>query len=150
MERDDLHGSLSTVDGIAAWVESLGEVMTLRPQPGDGSPEVAWGDLFFYYAPEGAIPPGQPFATIVTKDYPDEPAAGLGGDVFRVNIDAGRRDQDLSGDHTEHDVVHPHPVYGSLGWVGIVSPAGQSSAEMKTLLTNAHAAARRRWNRRHS
>lgn len=78
MQRDDLQGSLSTVEEVAVWVESLGEVMTLRPKPGDGSPEVAWGDLFFYYAPDGALPPGQPFATIVTKDYPDEPAAGLG------------------------------------------------------------------------
>lgn len=95
VEPEDLQGSSLTVDEVTAWVESLGEVVTLRPQPGGGSEKVAWGYALFYYAPDGALPLSHPFATIVTKDYPDEPAAGLGGDVFRVNIDAGRRNQDL-------------------------------------------------------
>lgn len=57
-----------TIDEISAYVESLGGVLTMRPAPGDGTPEVAWGDLFFYYAPDGVVPNGQPFATVVTKD----------------------------------------------------------------------------------
>lgn len=108
------------------------------------------GDLFFYYAPDGVVPAGQPFATVVTKDYPDDPGAGLGDGVFRVNIDAGRRDQDLSGDLTRPDRVLPHPVYGSLGWVGIIQPAERTAEELKDLLTTAHADAARRWGRRHS
>jgi len=67
-----------TIDEISDFVQSLGDVLTVSPQEGDGTPEMAWGDRFFYYAPDGAVPPGQPFATIVTKEYPGEPPAGLG------------------------------------------------------------------------
>src|SRR5271155_2470275 len=37
----------------------------------DGSPEIAWGDTFFFYAPSQEIPAERkfPFATIVTKDF---------------------------------------------------------------------------------
>lgn len=49
--------------------------------------------MFLYYAPDGVVPNGQPFATVVTKDYPGEPSSDLGPGVFRVNIDARRRGQ---------------------------------------------------------
>ncbi len=70
-----------TLEEIRADVESLDGVLTLHPAPGDGTPEVAWGDLFFYYAPDGVVPSAQPFATVVTKDYPGEPSSGLGAGV---------------------------------------------------------------------
>src|SRR3712207_7250569 len=112
--------------------------MTLAPRPGDGSPEISWGDLFFYYAPDGVIPRGQPFATIVTKDYPDDRGSRLDRPgAFRRNISAGREeflrwtgrepgesatnDIDLS----TSDVVIPHPVYGDPGWLAIVNPGPQ-------------------------
>jgi hypothetical protein len=36
-----------------------------------GAPEVAWGDSFFFYDPDGDAPTDRrmPFATIVTNDY---------------------------------------------------------------------------------
>ncbi|UOQ87696.1 DUF6194 family protein [Agromyces endophyticus] len=137
-----------SIDEITEYVESLGDVLTLRPQPGDGTPEIAWGDRFFYFAPDGVVPPGQPFATIVTKDYPDEPPAGLGDGVFRVNIDAGRRGQEQVDDPTRRDVVAPHPAYGHLGWVAVVEPGERTADELHDLLRDAHAAAKRRWERR--
>ncbi len=79
-----------TIEEISAYVESMGCVLTMRPAPGDGTPEVAWGDLFFYYAPDGVVPNGQPFATAVTKDYPGEPYSALAPGEFRVNVDTGR------------------------------------------------------------
>lgn len=138
-----------TIERISSFVDSLGGVLTLRPGPGDGSPEVAWGDLFFYYAPDGVMPNGQPFATVVTKDYPGEPPSGLGSGVFRVNIDAGRRGQAECEDPTSRDQVLPHPVYGGQGWVCIVQPGARTAEEMHTLLRDAHSAAKRRWTRRH-
>lgn len=139
-----------TIAEITDFVRSLGGVLVLSPGPGDGSPEVAWGDRFFYYAPDGVVPNGQPFATVVTKDYPGEPAAGLGEGVFRVNVDAGRRDQGEVDDPSVRDRVLPHPVYGQLGWVAVVQPGEGASAELTDLLREAHAAARRRWDRRHA
>ena len=41
------------MDEVIAFIESLGGVLTLRPRPGDGSPEISWGDAFCYYAPDG-------------------------------------------------------------------------------------------------
>jgi hypothetical protein len=138
-----------TIDEISDFVQSLGDVLTLSPVEGDGTPEIAWGDRFFYYAPDGVVPPGQPFATIVTKDYPGEPPAGLDDGVFRVNIDAGRRDQPLVEDPSLRDTVMPHPVYGHLGWVCVVQPGERTTSVLPDLLREAHDAAKRRWARRH-
>ncbi|WP_151523919.1 DUF6194 family protein [Serinicoccus kebangsaanensis] len=134
---------------ISQFVQGLDGVLTLRPQPGDGSPELAWGDEFFYYAPDGILPPGQPFATIVTKDYPGEPPSGLGRGVVRVNVDAGRRGQDPPADPTRRDVLIAHPVYAAHGWVSVVAPGPATADELRTLLRDAHRAAARRWHRRH-
>ena len=79
------------MDEVIEHVESLGGVLTLRPQPGDGFPEIAWGDAFLYYAPDGVVPRTQPFATVVTKDHPGDEASRLDRPgVFRVNVAAGR------------------------------------------------------------
>ena len=134
---------------ISDFVQSLGDVLTVSPVEGDGTPEIAWGDLFFYYAPDGVVPPGQPFATIVTKDYPGEPPAGLGDGAFRVNIDAGRRDEVPVEDPALRDTVMPHPVYGHLGWVCVVEPGEGATPLLHDLLSQAHDAAKRRWARRH-
>lgn len=122
----------------------------MRPAPGDGTPEVAWGDVFLYYAPDGVVPNGQPFATAVTKDYPGEPSSDLGPEDFRVNIDAGRRGQLEPEDPARRDHVMAHPIYGHLGWVCVVQPGPKASAELHSLLREAHAAARLRWQRRHT
>jgi hypothetical protein len=45
-----------TIDDILALVKSLDGTLAFTPTPEDGSPEVAWGDTFFYYAPDGKIP----------------------------------------------------------------------------------------------
>ena len=81
-----------TIDEIISFVEGLDGVLTLRPGPGDGSPEIAWGDMFFYYAPNEVVPQNtQPFATIVTKDYPGDDKSELDRPgAFRVNVAAGK------------------------------------------------------------
>jgi Family of unknown function (DUF6194) len=81
-----------SIDEITGYVGGLGDVLVLRPRPGDGSPEISWGDTFFYYAPDGAVPKaGQPFATIVTKDYPGDEGSRLSRPgAFRLNIAAGQ------------------------------------------------------------
>lgn len=144
-----------TIEELTAKIESMGGVLISRPGPGDGSPEIAWGDSFFYYAPDGVVPPGQPFATIVTKDYPGEPSSGLDDGVFRVNVDAGRAPaQSDAGDGapeaTVRDVVIPHPAYAAYGWVSVVAPGPRTHTELRALLTEAHARAKRSWERRQS
>lgn len=150
------------IDEIVTYIESLGGVLTLQPGPGDGTPEIAWGDKFFYYAPDGKVPTTvQPFATLVTKDYPDDALSRLHRpDTFRLNIQAGRDDflehtghtpkeiPDHPTDPSTPDTLLPHPVYGSAAWLAVVNPGPRTEAPTRALLRTAHNRARTRYERR--
>lgn len=135
-------------------------ILVLRPGPGDGTPEIAWGDVFFYYSPDGEIPPGQPFATVITKDYPYEPAWQRGGNSIRVNIHVGARaftellgyapGEGSGAEPTAVDVVMPHPAHGELGWISVVDPGERTTAIVAEQLQAAYRAARSRRERRQS
>ncbi|QFG21522.1 DUF6194 family protein [Actinomadura sp. WMMB 499] len=151
-----------SIDEIIAYVEGFEGVLALKPGPGDGTPEIAWGDAFFYYAPDGTVPAAtQPFATIVTKDYPDDAASRLDRPgAFRVNIAAGRdafaawtgrapREPDTHDtDPAAEDAVIAHPVYGELGWLAVVNPGARTDATVRELLRAACELARERHRRR--
>ncbi|WP_402468510.1 DUF6194 family protein [Isoptericola aurantiacus] len=157
-----------SMDQIIETVQGFAGVLVLQPRPGDGTPELAWGDVFFYYAPDGTVPTTvQPYGTIVTKDYPQDSSCDLDRpDRWRVNIHAGRdRARELEGGFVP-DPVHaagvppsrgvpvdtflPHPVYGGLGWVCVVNPGERTGPAVIELLHHAHGAARRRYERRRS
>lgn len=151
-----------TVDEIISFVDGLGGVLTIRPAPGDGSPEISWGDTFFYYAPDGVVPAAtQPFATIVTKDYPDDRASRLDRPgAFRVNIAAGkaefirwtarapREPATTEAGPGADDTVIAHPVYGALGWLAVVNPGARTGSATRELLRTAYRLARARYERR--
>lgn len=149
-----MNGTLEHVEieDITEFVEALDGVLTLKPGPGDGSPEISWGDAFFYYAPDGVVPRTQPFATIVTKDYPGDEGSRLDrAGAFRLNIAAGREPRapaDHDVDASTPDVVFPHPVYGELGWLAIVNPGSRTRTHVLDLLQTAHRLARTRFHRR--
>jgi hypothetical protein len=142
-------------------IRAFDGVRELAPTEGDGSPETAWGDHFFYYAPDGTIPArAQPYATIVTKDHPGDALSGLGpAGRWRVNIHVGRaRYTELTGedpsggpgsrDFGAADVILPHPVYGTLGWIAVVNPGERTAPAVVALLSEAHENARHRAARR--
>lgn len=150
-----------SIDEIIEFIETLGGVLTLRPEPGDGSPEIAWGDTFFYYAPDSKVPTTtQPFATIVTKDYPDDDGSRLDRPgAFRLNISAGRdafirftghdpRTPVSGADPSMVDTVLAHPVYGSAGWLAVVNPDTRTADSVRELLRTAHDRACARYQRR--
>ncbi|MGY1779825.1 DUF6194 family protein [Geodermatophilus sp. SYSU D01036] len=150
------------IDEIIEHVTALGGVLVLRPGPGDGSPEAAWGDVFLYWAPDGVVPRTQPFATVVTKDQPGDRSSRLDRPgTFRVNVGVGREEftalvgrapREPAGDDEpapdEADTVLAHPVYGGLGWICVVDPGPRTAATVRDLLTRAHARARARTERR--
>lgn len=149
------------MDEVIEFIESLGGVLTLRPRPGDGSPEISWGDAFCYYAPDGVVPRTQPFATIVTKDYPGDEGSRLDRPgAFRVNVAAGtdefrrwtgREPREPAADDVDHgtpDLVTVHPVYGALGWLAVVDPGPRTEEALRGLLRTAHHLARVRYERR--
>ncbi len=142
-------------------VRALDGVLELAPTEGSGFPELAWGDHFFYYAPDGRVPQReQPYATIVTKDYPDDTRSGLDPQGrWRLNVHVGAaaftellgREPGLpeeSYDCTVPDAFFPHPVYGALGWIAVVDPGERTASEAIGLVRRAHEAARRRADRR--
>jgi len=157
---------LVTESEIIEYVSGLSGVVTLTASAENGSPESAWGDTFFFYDPEGNRPENQrlPFATLVIHDYPGWDAeCQLDRDgIFRVNIAVGRGGfERLLGyppaqheahhdefDYAATDVLIPHPMYASQGWVSIVNPAEQTSMQLQQLLEEAHALAVRRHARR--
>ena len=154
-------------DGVLGYVCSLPHVIAWRPQQGTdpATPPIAWGDSFFYYSPAGLLPSsGQPFATITTKDYRDEPACGLGHPgAFRVTIHVGAHayqqqcghhprqapaPQDVAAlDHRQSDVLLPHPAYARLGWLCVRNPAQRTAATTRNLLVLAHRLAGERHQR---
>jgi hypothetical protein len=148
------------MDDIINYAKTLDGVLILQPQPGDTSPEVSWGDAFIYYAPDGVIPSTQPFATIVTKDYPDEAPSGLDQPgTYRLNIAAPKAEfarvigssprdaKNADHDTSVHDTWFPHPVYGAAGWLSVVNP-DTTRPEALSVLNAAHKAARDRYQRR--
>ncbi len=133
---------------------SLEGVLVVVPDAESGFPELAWGDAFLYYAPDGVMPARtQPYATIVTKDYPDDTGSRLDEPGrFRVNIHVG---SDRAARLTRPgvnpaatDTFALHPLYGAAGWICVVNPGEATSAEVVALLRDAHDAARERATRR--
>ncbi|MES2597767.1 MAG: DUF6194 family protein [Verrucomicrobiota bacterium] len=113
-----------------------------------GSPEVAWGDIFFSYDPDGTLAPEKkfPFATIVTKDYGDfDAASNLNRQgVFRLNIGVSKASFEATVSGEEHDFtaldkVMPHPVYGKMFWLCVLNPSQETfRAVVQPLLAEAY------------
>jgi hypothetical protein len=151
-----------TMQRILSEVRTFDGLLELAPEPGGEYPELVWGDHFFYYAPDGEVPHNrQPYATIVTKDYPDDTLSKLNHrDRWRLNIHVGAPAfADLLGyepaaidasvlDFSAEDVINPHPLYGSSGWVCIVNPGPATLDRALEDLRAAHHADRRRVERR--
>ncbi|MEU4812192.1 DUF6194 family protein [Nocardia fluminea] len=141
-----------TIEEITDYVTGLGGVLVLRPAEGSEAPEISWGDTFFYYAPDGVVPAGQPFATIVTKDYPGDETSGLNRPgSFRVNIAVSKSTFAEAGAATDasiEDTLVAHPVYAAANWLAVVNPASATEAPVRELLREAHDRARTRSERR--
>ncbi|MFJ7996132.1 DUF6194 family protein [Streptomyces sp. NPDC096310] len=150
-----------TMEEIIDFVQNLDGALAVRPEPGDGSPEISWGDTFFFYSPEGVMPERtQPFATIVTKNQPGDERSRLDRpDTFRVNVAAGKesflhwtghtpREPATDEDPGAADTVMAHPVYGSVGWLAVVNPGARTDEAVRELLRTAHHRARSRRERR--
>ena len=83
-----------TEDQLILFIAGLPGVVAVKASEAGGAPEVAWGDSFFFYDPEGDVPAERrlPFATIVTKDYDGfDMASNLNRHgIYRLNLAVGR------------------------------------------------------------
>ena len=135
-------------------VHGFDGALVVAPELGSDFPELAWGDAYFFYAPDGRMPERtQPYGTIITKDYPDDTASALDAPGrFRVNIHVGRDHAEslatAGTDPAAVDAFHRHPLYGASGWVCVIDPAERTADAVLSLLREAHDAARSRAERR--
>ncbi|MEV5649942.1 DUF6194 family protein [Nocardia sp. NPDC052254] len=150
-----------SMDRLLDTIRAFDGVLELAPVAGGEFPEIAWGDHFFYYAPDGRVPQReQPYATIVTKNYPGDALCDLDRpDRWRLNIHVGAdafieftgenpRAEPTPRDYAADDVVLPHPLYRRQGWVSIINPGTSTLAPAVRLLRRAHRDAARRAERR--
>ncbi len=118
----------------------------------DVQSETSDGSSFFFHGRDHQFP----FATLVTTDLYDQASNLARPGIFRLNIGA-RRDTFVSlfgapparagadgtvetgHDFTELDRLMPHPVYGSMFWVCILNPTGETfEKEVRPLLEEAY------------
>lgn len=140
LTQDDIRNYLGAQPGVEVQIAG----------PGDGSPEIAWGDTFFSLRkPDGALSK-MPFATIVTKDYTgfDEASRLDRGGLFRLNLDVGKEKfAELFGfapaefganqtafDFAVLDRLMPHPIYAPQGWASIIAPSDDARELVHALL----------------
>jgi hypothetical protein len=139
--------------------------------PDNGAPEVAWGDSFFFYEPDGPTARLMPFATIVTKNYPGfDTSSDLDRpEVYRLNLSVGRRVfaevfgfgpaeaaeqvaahrdafdpaafDPAAFDPAALDTLMPHPVYAAQSWVSVLVPGERTAGLARELAAHAHARA---------
>jgi hypothetical protein len=151
---------------IIRYVSDLPGVVSLTASEEGRAPAAAWGDTFFFYDPDNNLPENQrlPFATIVIHDYAGwDTESNLDRDgIFRVNVAIGRSGfERLLGypaatqtahhrdfDYEATDVLLPHPIYASQGWVSILNPGDHTSGQLRDLLDEAYGLAAGRHARR--
>ncbi len=152
------------LEQILSEVRGFTGVLELAPAAGSEHPALSWGDFFFYYAPDGAVPRNrQPYATIITKNYPDDTHSLLDQPGrWRLNIHVGPAlFAELVGyppesiaedavDFSRTDSFLPHPLYGAYGWVCVVDPGTATTSRAVNALRHAHLEDQRRVERRQS
>jgi hypothetical protein len=114
-------------------------------------------NTFFFYDPGGDTPPDRrfPFATLVTNDLYDTASDLSRPDVFRLNVGVSKASyQDLFGaeaprpgasgaietvhDFTALDRIMPHPIYGQMYWICVLSPSAATFEVVRPLLAEAY------------
>lgn len=105
--------------------------------------EVADGNTFFFFGSDHKFP----FVTLVTNDLYDTVSNLDRPGVFRLNIGVGKAtfralfgEQPPDGyDYAALDQLMPHPIYGKMYWVSVLSPSAATfAAAVRPLLAEAY------------
>lgn len=101
------------------------------------------GNKFFTFGPM-ADNNKFPFVTLVVSDEYDDASDLNRPDVYRLNIGVSKQTfKDLFPEEKEHDftaldTILPHPVYGKMYWVCVLSPSEETFEKVKPLLAEAY------------
>jgi hypothetical protein len=112
-----------------------------------------FGYTFFFIGDDQTVP----FVTIAHTDNDYEKVSNLNREgVFRINIGVSRKTfNDLIGeatsepiDYTVLNTIFPHPDYAKQNFICILNPADENVEKTKQLITEAHALALARFQRK--
>lgn len=119
-------------------------------------PKASWGEDAFFYNPGQVLKNGTYFTTIKKRDGENDRASNLDREnLWRLNIGVERNVfEEMFGprparpakgcviegpwDFSEIDLIMPHPVYGWMGWLAVVSPSEETFEVLKPLIRSAH------------
>lgn len=119
-----------------------------------------WGETSYFYNPGRQFARGTYFLTVKSKDGANDSASMLDRDgVFRLNMGLPKADYitlfgppprrpskgctiDGPWDFTALDRLMPHPVYGWMSWVGVLSPTAATFEICLPLIAKAYSRAR--------
>lgn len=116
----------------------------------------SWGEKGIFYNPGHTLKRGVYTLTIKEKDGDNDKSSDLNRkDVYRVNLGI-RKDTfknmfsytpkrppaggviQMDYDFTALDVIMPHPVYGWMGWISVLSPTKETFEKLKPLIEEAY------------
>jgi hypothetical protein len=116
----------------------------------------SWGERACFYNPDGQFANGVYFLTIKERDGANDRASALDRPgVWRMNFGLTKPDYaELFGprplrpakggviegpwDFTRLDELMPHPIYGWMGWVCVLSPTQDTFERCKPILSKAY------------
>ena len=116
----------------------------------------AWGETSFFYNPASRLKRGVYFATLKDKDGENDKASNLNRpDVFRLNFGLpssiyiemfGPKPKrptkgnivDGPWDFAMLNKLMPHPVYGWIGWVCVLTPTEETFKQCIPLIREAY------------
>ena len=125
-----------------------------------------WGEKSFFLSPGQRLKRGTYFATLKEKDGDHDQASSLDREgVFRLNIGVSKecylslfetlpkrpsKGSCIEGeyDFKQLNCLHPHPIYGWMGWISILNPCNESFERCKILLEDGYKNALRRAEKR--
>jgi len=129
-------------------------------------PKQSWGETSLFYNPDKALTNGVYFCTIKEQDGANDMASQLNRlDIFRLSFGlpathyerlfGARPPRPPKGgcvatghDFTVTDILQPHPIYGWMGWVQVLSPSTTTYITLQPLLSIAYEYAIRTYTNR--
>lgn len=129
-------------------------------------PKASWGETSLFYNPGKVLPNGVYFCTLKEKNGENDQASLLDRDgVFRISIGISKETFlqrfgskpkrpakggiiDTGHDFAKLDEIMPHPIYGWMSWVQVLSPSAETFKLAYPLITEAHTSAVVKFNKK--
>ena len=129
-------------------------------------PKQSWGETSFFYNPDGSSPHGTYFFTIKEKNGDNDKASDLDRTgIYRLNFGISKnsflslfpevpsrpaKGKIIVGnyDFTATNVLTPHPIYGWMPWLAILSPDEEQLERIKPFIQESYELAVAKFNKK--